>query len=688
MAYRVTIPTAELDDHTAVWIDGKEYAVTVDGDNCYVDLSITNATNLITYTYHVDDPDDAHTQYPTGMRVWILELVDESYTARHVPELDNILNYAGTSLRYTTGTSKGIRMISAIDQHKKRALITDGLVGYTMIENGTAICWTSQLGPNKPMVLGKSYVRSGYAYKKGASDPHFGLSEDMEMFTNTLTGFADDQYKDDLAFRPYMVLTDGEKEITIYGGIVKRSIGYICYQLRNAYHPGTEEYEYIWNIIRTAYGDIYDDRCDRVLHEKREPEMPDEPELPKLSAPEIYLETIELEEPEEPEFVCDPEIELCYKHTDAMTSYTFKYYDVTVSGISNALITKLAIVYEVDESGVSKTKEKVISLDSSADTENTYTVNESIDLRNNYNEKLIQARLDLYYVDVDGQEKSLCTEFMPNGSSVGTTVKASSKKDTTQVCNPAMTVSYSNDLMYDAYYVLNCTVDISGISQPLIQSINVKVQSLGSDGVYVTKIPYTSNHQMTEVGENIFRDTSSYTLGTNASTWKMNSPRILAELNYTDLDGNTQTLTAAVDYTLPWSYEEPEEPALVCSPNLRVYYDKTYKVDPTADYTTNYFNVTISGIAPELVQSFGVKMKYYLGATMRPMTEEAYANFTDTDNTISGVSKVVTIVSRESVSITGSYFSGFLAYTDLDGNTQTLATDSISAVGKSAEASA
>ena len=46
--------------------------------------------------------------------------------------------------------------------------------------------------------------------------------------------------------------------VTIYGGTVYRSIGYIAYQNRNAFKTGSEAYNYVWNIIHYVYGDQYD----------------------------------------------------------------------------------------------------------------------------------------------------------------------------------------------------------------------------------------------------------------------------------------------------------------------------------------------------------------------------------------------------------------------------------------------
>ena len=48
------------------------------------------------------------------------------------------------------------------------------------------------------------------------------------------------------------------EEFVIYGGIVYRSIGYIAYQNRNAFQPGSAAYEYVWSIIHNVYGNQYD----------------------------------------------------------------------------------------------------------------------------------------------------------------------------------------------------------------------------------------------------------------------------------------------------------------------------------------------------------------------------------------------------------------------------------------------
>ena len=39
---------------------------------------------------------------------------------------------------------------------------------------------------------------------------------------------------------------------------MQRSLGYVASQNRAAFQPGTAAYEYVWALIRLAYGDTYD----------------------------------------------------------------------------------------------------------------------------------------------------------------------------------------------------------------------------------------------------------------------------------------------------------------------------------------------------------------------------------------------------------------------------------------------
>ena len=258
VANRIALNSAELDGQTSLWIDGVEYAVQTSGSSCFVDLPHDGAETMTAYTFHEGDASDLHTQYPVSMKVWSLENEDGFYTAVRQEAFDDILQYSGSSIRLTG--KQGIRMITAIDQAKKKALVSSGLAGYTLKEYGTVVAWSGQLEGGNPLVLGRSYAMSNYAYRKGVADPVFGYEDGRMQYTNVLVGFSTEQCQHDIAMRPYMILRDDSgDEITIYGGVVHRSIGYIAWQNRNVFQPGTEAYAYVWDIIHSVYGDAYDE---------------------------------------------------------------------------------------------------------------------------------------------------------------------------------------------------------------------------------------------------------------------------------------------------------------------------------------------------------------------------------------------------------------------------------------------
>lgn len=242
---------------TSVWIDGIEYAVQSSGGSYYVDLAAgTEPHSMVTYNYHVGDAADVHTQYPIGMQVWALNRNDDgSYVPEKVEGLDNILQYSGSSIRVSG--NKGIRMITSIERNKKNDLTSGGLAGYKLLEYGTVLAWASDLAGGDPLLLGTSYAKSNYAYKKDAADPVFAYAGNLMQYTNVLVGFTLDECKDDIAMRPYMILeNDNGEQVTIYGGIVYRSVGYIALQNRAVFTAGSAAYNYVWEIIRHVYAEV------------------------------------------------------------------------------------------------------------------------------------------------------------------------------------------------------------------------------------------------------------------------------------------------------------------------------------------------------------------------------------------------------------------------------------------------
>lgn len=238
----------EFDGKTTVTVDGKEYPIEEMNGTRYVNLPETG--DLLTiYSFKDGTPTGSCTNYPIGMQVFRITRQEGGAKAEKITEFANLLNYAGCSIRLT-GT-KGIRMITGIGENARTALTgARGLGGYTLEEYGTVV----MRGVGTPtLVNSKSH---NFAYKKGKADPIFNRANGMIQYTNVLVGFSLEDCKDTLTLRPYIKLKDmttGET-VTLYGGCVSRSIGYIAKQNENTYKPGTAGYKYIHEIIDAVYG--------------------------------------------------------------------------------------------------------------------------------------------------------------------------------------------------------------------------------------------------------------------------------------------------------------------------------------------------------------------------------------------------------------------------------------------------
>lgn len=245
----------EFEGKTTVTVDGKEYPIEEMAGYLqriptqrYVNLPETG--DLLTiYSFKDGTPAGSYTNYPTGMQVFRITRQEGGAKAEEITEFANLLNYAGCSIRLT-GT-KGIRMITGIGENARTALTgAQGLAGYTLEEYGTVV----MRGVGTPTLENSN--SHNFAYKKGKADPVFARVGGMIQYTNVLVGFGLEDCKDTLTLRPYIKLKDmttGET-VTLYGGCVSRSIGYIAKQNENTYQPGTAGYKYVHEIIDAVYG--------------------------------------------------------------------------------------------------------------------------------------------------------------------------------------------------------------------------------------------------------------------------------------------------------------------------------------------------------------------------------------------------------------------------------------------------
>lgn len=237
----------------AIEIGGVRYVPDADG---IIRLDAPPAFSLAVVCLFNTAGGDPHGQYPTHMKVYRITGSGKNYRLTALPELDDLLLYAGSSIRITG--KRGIRMITSVPAAKRAALTGAGLAGFRLLEYGTAVVWADQLGGGE-LTLSTPGVKTAYAYKRGVADPIYKNTGSMIQFTNVLVGFTAEQCAPDLVMRPYVKLTDGSGAVvTIYGGAVRRSIGYIAWQNRSAFAPGSESYEFIWGLIRAAYGDLYE----------------------------------------------------------------------------------------------------------------------------------------------------------------------------------------------------------------------------------------------------------------------------------------------------------------------------------------------------------------------------------------------------------------------------------------------
>ena len=247
-------------DGSSIGMDADGKTIAPDGEGNYPTLTVPegNTVLLSVSTYNLPEGADPHTRYPVGMAVYKLTNTDGTTSVERISEMDDLLRYAGSSIRITG--NKGIRLITGINASLKSALTSEGVAGYTLEEYGTLLCWASEV-QNGSLSLSDAYARHNYAYSlANGTDPVFRYAGDVVQYTNVLVGFSNEQCVDDIAMRPYITLRDADgNTYTLYGGIVNRSIGYIAYQNRGAFTPGTNAYNYIWDIIHFVYGDAYDE---------------------------------------------------------------------------------------------------------------------------------------------------------------------------------------------------------------------------------------------------------------------------------------------------------------------------------------------------------------------------------------------------------------------------------------------
>ena len=234
-------------DLSGFWLEGGEAPASENQTS--IPEKSPSSRLLTKYTYNGASA-DAHQNYPTGMQIYSVQKDDQGQTTvAPVAELGNLLRYSGCSIRING--KPGIRMITSLTKEAKAALTKANLAGYTLEEYGTVAVWSSDLD-NQPLTLNTKKSRSNYAYKRGVSDPVFANVGALTQYTNVLVwdSLEAKKYDEDIVMRPYIKLSNQAGEtVTLYGGTVSRSIGYVAQQNANTFAKGTAGYKYVHEII-------------------------------------------------------------------------------------------------------------------------------------------------------------------------------------------------------------------------------------------------------------------------------------------------------------------------------------------------------------------------------------------------------------------------------------------------------
>ena len=234
-----------------VYIDGVAYNAGA-GGIVSIPTSARNAMTAVTYAFNKSGS-ERHEIYPTAMKVWILNHDKKgNITATREPKLDNVMTYSGTAIRLTG--NQGICIKTSIPKTAWDGLTGSGFNGYKCIEYGTIVGWADQISNGVLAHGAPGVVAAAKAYSRDGNYTPYSKDANKVEYVNTLVFSDISKTKPDLAIRPYMILQDSSgNQFTLYGGMLYRNIGYIAYQLRNAYPTGSSGYNFIKRIIDYCY---------------------------------------------------------------------------------------------------------------------------------------------------------------------------------------------------------------------------------------------------------------------------------------------------------------------------------------------------------------------------------------------------------------------------------------------------
>lgn len=235
-------------DASTIYVDGIPYTPQVRNNRRIVKLPNGNAQSAVVYRYNENGA-------PIGMYVWTLEYRNNAYAVTEQPGLTDLLTYHGFSIRITG--KAGIRFKTGISADLRNTLLTGGVNGYYLKEYGTLVMNNANRN-TYPMIKGGEKVISGLAYGTDSNGAHqdsiYETVDGRYRYTSVLVGLPADQYKVEYAFRGYIVLTKDNKDITIYGPAMAKSIYSLAEQVLNmgTYASGSEADAFLRKLISDA----------------------------------------------------------------------------------------------------------------------------------------------------------------------------------------------------------------------------------------------------------------------------------------------------------------------------------------------------------------------------------------------------------------------------------------------------
>lgn len=235
-------------DASTIYVDGIPYTPQVRNNRRIVTVPNGNAQAAVVYRYNENGA-------PIGMYVWTLEYRNNAYAVTEQPGLTDLLTYHGFSIRITG--KAGIRFKTGISADLRNTLLTGGVNGYYLKEYGTLVMNNANRN-TYPMIKGGEKVISGLAYGTDSNGAHqdsiYETVDGRYRYTSVLVGLPEDQYKVEYAFRGYIVLTKDNKDITIYGPAMAKSIYSLAEQVLNmgTYASGSEADAFLRKLISDA----------------------------------------------------------------------------------------------------------------------------------------------------------------------------------------------------------------------------------------------------------------------------------------------------------------------------------------------------------------------------------------------------------------------------------------------------